>query len=56
MTTQSQSQTKKTTEKTKAAEKLTYQPPVVEVIGRMEELTGSCGRNNSDGWGHNKMP
>ncbi len=32
-------------------QKLAYEPPIIEIIGRMEELTGSSGNDNDDGWG-----
>ena len=51
MTIEVQSQPEDTTNTTKPAEKLTYHPPSIEVLGQMEELTGSCGYNHDDGWG-----
>ena len=55
MTTDKQTTDKKieATEKTK---KLAYEKPLVEVIGRMESLTGSGGSDNDDGWGNDSCP
>jgi len=30
----------------------TYETPVVELLGQMEELTGSRGAMYADGWGY----
>lgn len=29
-----------------------YEEPIIEVLGKMEELTGSSGHDNDDGWGY----
>lgn len=46
----------KQSEVTKKTGKLTYEKPFVEVLGRMEELTGSGGFDNDDGWGTDGCP
>ena len=33
----------------------TYESPVVELLGEMEELTGSRGAFTDDGWGFNPL-
>lgn len=30
--------------------KVSYEKPTIEVLGRMEELTGSGGEEDDDGW------
>lgn len=41
---------------TTETKKLVYEKPRVDVIGQMEELTGSGGNDNDDGWGYDSCP
>ena len=36
--------------------KLPYEKPTIGVLGQMEELTGSGGNNNDDGWYWSRKP